>query len=490
VSGELGFWQLAQAHPERPALVTPDGARHSAGQLLARSNQVVHGLRARGLQPGDVVATVLHNGAPMVEIALATAQAGLYLTPINHHLAAPEIDYIIADSGAKVVLRSDDEVDALAAGQPTSTPENRRAGAVMNYTSGTTGQPKGVRRPIPDLDPDTLAGRYAMFLRLFGITPEAGVHIVVAPLYHTAVLSFCMNHLHNGDSVVVMEKWTPDEMLALIERERVTSSHMVPTHFNRLLSLPEEVKRRHDLSSLRHIIHSAAPCPVEVKRRMLEWWGPVIYEYYSATEGGGTAVAPKEWLERPGTVGKPWPMSQIRVLDDAGQPCAPGQAGTVYIRMGDYKFEYHGDRGKTDSAWKEGFFTVGDAGYLDDAGYLFLCDRKSDMIISGGVNIYPAEIEAVLIAHPKVRDVAVFGVPDDDWGEQVKAVIELHAGAPSGDLAGETAAELRAFCQERLAKLKIPRSIDFTEALPRDPSGKLYKRKLRDPYWQGRSRQI
>jgi long-chain acyl-CoA synthetase len=296
-----------------------------------------------------------------------------------------------------------------------------------------------------------------------------------------------MYHLHNGDSVVLMEKWTPEGMLELIEKERVTSSHMVPTHFNRLLALPDDQKKQRDLSSLKHIIHSAAPCPVEVKRRMLEWWGPVIYEYYAASEGGGTVVHPKEWLDRPGTVGKPWPMSQIRVLDDDGQPCAPRQAGTVYIRMGDYKFEYHKDRGKTDSAWKEGFFTVGDAGYLDEDGYLYLCDRKADMIISGGVNIYPAEIESVLITHPKVRDVAVFGVPDEDWGEQVKAVIELQGGAPPTNA---TADELRSFCQERLAKLKIPKSFDFTDALPRDPSGKLYKRKLRDPYWQGRSRQI
>jgi long-chain acyl-CoA synthetase len=311
------------------------------------------------------------------------------------------------------------------------------------------------------------------------------VHIVVAPLYHTAVLSFCLNHLHNGDAVVLMEKWTPEGMLELIEKERVTSSHMVPTHFNRLLALPDEVKRRHDLSSLRHIIHSAAPCPVEVKRRMLEWWGPVIYEYYAASEGGGTAVGPKEWLERPGTVGKAWPVSEIRVLDDDGKPSAPRQPGTVYIKMGDYKFEYHKDRGKTDSAWKQGFFTVGDAGYLDEDGYLYLCDRKSDMIISGGVNIYPAEIEAVLITHPRVRDVAVFGIPDDDWGEQVKAVVELHQ--PPGP---DTVEELRRFCAEKLAKLKIPRSFDFTDALPRDPSGKLYKRKLRDPYWEGRSRAI
>jgi long-chain acyl-CoA synthetase len=504
-----GFWQSARRSPERLALVEPDGQRHSAAALLGEANRVVHGLRAQGLRAGDTVATVLPNGAAMVELALAAAQAGFYLTPINHHLTAPEIAYILADCEAKILvcggastetaLRAAAEArvaSRLVVGesyerwkseQPDDFPGGRCAGQVMNYTSGTTGRPKGVRRPMPELDPDSLAARYAMFLRLFGIPANEGVHLVVAPLYHTAVLNFCMYHLHNGDSVVLMEKWTPEGMLALIEKERVTSSHMVPTHFNRLLALPEELKRRHDLSSLRHIIHSAAPCPVEVKQRMLEWWGPVIYEYYAASEGGGTVVHPREWLERPGTVGKAWPMSQIRVLDDDGQPCAPRQAGTVYIRMGDYKFEYHKDRSKTDSAWKEGFFTVGDAGYLDEDGYLYLCDRKADMIISGGVNIYPAEIESVLITHPKVRDVAVFGVPDEDWGEQVKAVVELQTGAPPTN---DTADELRSFCQKRLAKLKIPRSFDFTDALPRDPSGKLYKRKLRDPYWEGRARQI
>jgi long-chain acyl-CoA synthetase len=482
-----GFWQSARENPSKLALVEPDGTRHTAGALLGEANKVVHGLRALGLGAGDTVATVLHNGAPLIELALATAQAGLYLTPINHHLTPSEIGYIVEDSEAKVVIRDAGELARIKAGQPDTTPADRRAGQVMNYTSGTTGRPKGVRRPLPPIDPDSLAARYAMFLRLFGIPPNEGVHLVVAPLYHTAVLSFCLNHLHNGDAVVLMDKWTPEGMLALVEEERVTSSHMVPTHFNRLLALPDDVKRRHDLSSLRHIIHSAAPCPVEVKRRMLEWWGPVIYEYYAASEGGGTAVGPREWLERPGTVGKPWPVSEIRVLDDEGKPCAPRLAGTVYIKMGDYKFEYHKDRGKTDSAWKEGFFTVGDAGYLDEDGYLYLCDRKSDMIISGGVNIYPAEIEAVLITHPQVRDVAVFGIPDDDWGEQVKAVVELREDAPPTP---ETADELRRFCTEKLAKLKIPRTFDFTDALPRDPSGKLYKRKLRDPYWEGRSRQI
>jgi long-chain acyl-CoA synthetase len=275
-------------------------------------------------------------------------------------------------------------------------------------------------------------------------------------------------------------------MLELVAQHRVTTTHMVPTQFRRLLALDDDARARADVSSLRHVIHSAAPCPVDVKRRMLAWWGDVIYEYYAASEGGGTLATPADWLAHPGTVGKAWPISKLRVVRDDGAECAPKEVGTVYMSMGAHKFEYHKDRAKTESTWKGDFFTVGDAGYLDD-GFLFLCDRKNDMIISGGVNIYPAEIESVLVVHPQVRDVAVFGIPDDDWGEHVKAVVELAPGALAG---AELAEELLAFCKERLAGFKCPRSIDFVEQLPRDPNGKLYKRKLRDPYWAGRERAI
>jgi long-chain acyl-CoA synthetase len=514
--GDMGFWQVAARHPERPALIDADGKRHTAGELLAACNRVANGLRAQGLGPGDTLATVLANETAMVEVVLAAAQIGLYLVPINRNLTAAEIGYIVSDSEAKLVVAGSEAADAVArareesgwrdvalfstgsepgfrsyaelsAGQSSDAPGERKAGVIMNYTSGTTGRPKGVRRPLPPISPDELGGRYAMFLKLFGIPTGEGVHLVVSPLYHTAVLNFCTYHLHNGDAVVLMDKWTPEGMLATIERERVTSSHMVPTHFSRLLALPDAAKQAHDLSSLRHMIHSAAPCPVEVKRRMLEWWGPRIFEYYAASEGGGTLATPEDWSRKPGTVGKAWPYSTIKIYDDSGNECAPGEVGTVYMKMADYKFEYHKDRKKTDAAWKDGLFTVGDAGYLDADGFLFLCDRKSDMIISGGVNIYPAEIEGVLVTHPKVRDVAVFGIPDDDWGEQVKAVVELHSDVVAGPALVE---ELRGFCGERLARHKIPRTVDFVAALPRDPNGKLFKRKLRDPYWQGRERQI
>jgi long-chain acyl-CoA synthetase len=514
---EIGFWSFARQRPDSIAVIDPDGREHRAGALLAAANRLVHGLRALGLVRGDCIAVALPNCAAVYEVFMAAAQAGWYVTPVNWHLTAAEIAHILRDSGAKVVIGHERFADTcraaadaaglapdrrfaigaidgfrdyaeLGARQPATAPGDRVAGGPMTYTSGTTGHPKGVRRPIVDIAPEVVSSQQAMFLALFGILPgSSGVHLVVAPTYHTAVLSFSTNHLHLGHTLVLMDRWTPEEMLRLIERYRVTSSHMVPTQFNRLLKLPEGVRAAHDLSSLRHVIHSAAPCPVPTKRAMLAWWGPCIYEYYAASEGGGTLCTPEQWLQKPGTVGAPWPISQLRILDDAHQPCAPGQVGTVWMRMGEHRFEYHKDRAKTDDAWREGFFTVGDAGYLDEDGYLFLCDRKADMIISGGVNIYPAEIEAVLLAHPGVVDVAVFGVPDDDWGESVKAVVQPAPGVAPGP---ELERQLCEYAAASLAKYKLPRTMDFVTEMPRDPNGKLYKRKLRDPYWEGRERSI
>jgi long-chain acyl-CoA synthetase len=514
---DLGFWRLAASDPDHLALVDPDGIPHRAGALLGEANRAVHGLRRLGLGPGDVVATVLPNGAPMIELWLAATQAGMYLVPINHHLTAAEIAYILRDSSAKAFVGDErfaaacraaaDEAELpasarlavgavpgfrayaeLKAGESDALPDGRSAGQVMNYTSGTTGRPKGVRRPLMPFDPDTVGSMFAMFLAMFGITPGGdGVHLTGSPLYHTAVLMFAGCSLHFGHTVVLMDKWTPESCLDVIQRQRVTTSHMVPTQFHRLLALPEDVKQRFDVSSTRHMIHAAAPCPVDVKRRMLEWWGSVIYEYYAASEGGGTLVTPEEWLQHPGTVGRAWPSSEIRVLDDDGGAVATGTPGTVYMKLGVQDFEYHGDRKKTAANRRDGFFTVGDIGYLDPEGYLFLCDRKIDMIISGGANIYPTEVESVLLTHPKIGDVAVFGIPDDDWGEQVKAVVEPAPGVTPGPALAD---EILAFCTDRLAKYKTPRSIDFVTELPRDPNGKLYKRKLRDPYWEGRTRSI
>ncbi len=513
----VGFWTLAQEQPDRLAIAEAGGREVTYGELFAMANQLVHGLRAEGLVAGDGIATVLANTSEMFALYFAAMQAGWYLTPINHHLVGAEIAYIVDDSEADVLVSDERFADACAAaaesialgsdrcfsigevsghrpfrdlidGQPTALPSDRTAGAPMHYTSGTTGRPKGVRRPLSGGDPDEAAARGSFLLNLFGITPfDGNVHLCGSPLYHTAVLAYATTSLHVGHPVVLMDKWSPDATLDLIERYRVTHSHMVPTQFHRLLALPEEVRSRHDLSSLRTMIHAAAPCPVDVKRRMLEWWGPVIYEYYAATEGGGTLVTPEQWLDRPGTVGLPWPNSEIRILDDEGDDVPVGQVGTVYMKLGMAAFEYFKDKDKTEGNRREGFFTVGDVGYLDDGGFLFLCDRKSDMIISGGVNIYPAEIEGELLSHPKVADAAVFGIPHDDWGEEIKAVIEPAPGVEPGDaLAGE----LLAHCRERLAKFKLPRTIDFVAEMPRDPNGKLYKRKLRDPYWEGRERAI
>jgi long-chain acyl-CoA synthetase len=517
VTDTVGFWKLAQEDPGRLAVVDPSGAEVTYGELFAASNRLVHGLRALGLTAGDGVAAVLPNGSEMVALYFAAMQAGWYLTPINHHLVGPEIAYIVDDCEAAAFIGHErfgaacraaaDEfgrwagaccsvgdvpgfrpLHELTDGRPDGLPSDRSAGAPMHYTSGTTGKPKGVRRRLSGADPDAAAAAGGFLLRLFGTQPHDGnVHICGSPMYHTAVLAFAATSLHLGHPVVLMDRWTPELMLELIGRHHVTHSHMVPTQFHRLLAVPEDIRKGYDVSSLRSMVHAAAPCPVEIKQQMLDWWGPVIYEYYAATEGGGTVVTPQQWLERPGTVGLPWPTSEIRILDDDGNDVPAAEIGTVYMKLGQGDFEYFKDKGKTEANRTAGFFTVGDVGYLDEGGYLFLCDRKSDMIISGGVNIYPAEIEGTLLTHPKVADAAVFGIPHEDWGEEIKAVIEPAEGVEPGDALTE---ELLAHCAARLARFKLPKTVDYTTEMPRDPNGKLYKRKLRDPYWEGRTRAI
>src|SRR3954469_9951688 len=360
---ELGFFRQAAADPERIVLVGPEGDKVEAGVLAARANQVSHGLRALGLEKGDAIALVIPNGIEMIELVLGAQQIGLYTTPINHHLVGPEIAYIVNDSDAKVLVGHERFAGALgnAAGaialdddhkfavgtipgfrpsadrtdaQPDPRPDNRSAGAPMHYTSGTTGQPKGVKRALADLDPDEGAALYSMFLMLFGVQPEEGnVHITGSPLYHTAVLLWTTNSLHMGHQVVLMDKWSPEGMLELIDRHKVTTSHMVPTQFHRLLALPDDVRTKYDCSSVRCMVHAAAPCPPDVKRRMIEWWGDAVMEYYAATEGGGTIVTAKEWLERPGTVGTAWSGSEIRILDDDKNVLGPGQVGTIYMLL-------------------------------------------------------------------------------------------------------------------------------------------------------------
>ena len=511
---ELGFWNFAQQSPDKLALVDPTGREWSRGELFAESNKIAHGLRSLGLEKGDCVAVVFENCAEMFQVYLAVTQIGMYMTPINNHLTGPEVAFIVEDSGAKVFFGSEMFADTckaarekldfpsdrcfsvgsvegfqplsdLTAGQSAELPSDRSAGQVMNYTSGTTGKPKGVRRPLVDIAPDLVASLMSAFIGMFGLQPEDdNVHFCGSPLYHTAVLVFSSNALHVGHAVVLVQRWDPEEMLQLIDRYKITHSHMVPTQFHRLLKLDEATRKQYDMSSLRAMIHAAAPCPVETKWKMLDWWGDSIYEYYAATEGGGTLVTPEEWKKFPGTVGKPWANADIKIYDDDGKELGPNEIGTVYILLGAANFEYKDADKKTRDNRIGNYFTVGDVGELNDEGYLFLRDRKTDMIISGGANIYPAEIEAELIQHPKVADVAVFGIPNEDWGEEIKAVIQVIDGVTPGD---DFTAEILAWSADRLAKMKTPRSIDYVDELPRDPNGKLYKRKLRDPYWEGRS---
>jgi long-chain acyl-CoA synthetase len=382
----------------------------------------------------------------------------------------------------------------LKRGQLTDLPKHRSLGAVMNYTSGTTGQPKGVRRALPETPiEETDLGAALLSYNIARDEPD-NVHLMACPWYHTAPLIMATPSVHMGHTLVLMDRFQAERALELIERYRVTITHLVPTQFVRLLALPEAQQRKYDVSSLRHVIHGAAPCALELKRRMIDWFGPVLDEYYNSSEGvGGTIIFSDEWLARPGSVGKPRDDNEIVIMDDDGKILPPGQVGTVYsIGRGRADFEYFKDPAKTAQSKHGQYRTVGDVGYMDKDGYLYLSDRKADMIISGGVNIYPAEIESVLIAHPRVADVAVFGVPNAEWGEEVKAVVELLPGrGPSVE--GEDQlirAELLEFLKARVARYKLPRSIDFTDALPRDPNGKLYKRRLRDPYWAGQQRAI
>jgi long-chain acyl-CoA synthetase len=510
------FWAYAAAHPEGTAIVDADGRELSHGAMLARVNQLSHGLRALGLQRGDAIAAMLPNSIEAMQVYLAMQQIGLYLTPLNYHLVGPEIAYILQDCEARafivhpryadVVQHALEETgfpsdrvftvgatfDSLVDGQPATPPQDRSLGAIMNYTSGTTGRPKGVRRPLPTtpIDETDLGVALDGYNVGRGETDGLNVHLLACPWYHTAPMVMVAPSMHRGHRVVILDRFDAEGMLQSIERHQVTLTHLVPTQFVRLLALPEEVKQHYDVSSLRHVIHGAAPCAPDVKRRMIEWFGPVLDEYYASTEGvGGTIIFSDEWLRKPGSVGKSRNNTRIVIMDDDGNILPPHQVGTIYsTTIGREPFEYYKDPDKTAKSRRGEYRTVGDVGYLDEDGYLFLSDRKSDMIISGGVNIYPAEIENAMISHPRIADVAVFGVPNPEWGEEVKAVVELQPGIATDSDA--IRADILTFLSGRIARYKLPRSIDFMDALPRDPNGKLYKRRLRDPYWVGKERAI
>ena len=494
----------AQIAPDRLAIVSPSGDRTFA-ELNANANRLVRALRARGVGEGDSLVLVCANRPEFAEVLSACQRMGVRATPANWHLTAGELAYIVSDSDASVVVgdarfastvapASDNVRVRLAVGGPIDGFDSYAdalaqqsgddisdavIGRTMLYTSGTTGRPKGVDRPPAAVQPSALTAAMAAATQY---DAAADVHLCTGPLYHAAPLAFSLSvPLGYGVGVVLMDGWDAEETLRLVERHRVTHTHMVPTMFHRLLALPDDVKRRHDVASLRVVLHGAAPCPVPVKQALIEWLGPIVYEYYAATEGGGTFVGPDEWLKKPGTVGRPVDVGLIRILDPVdGTELAADEIGTVYLRApAEGRFRYYKDDDKTQGSYRGDYFTLGDHGYLDADGYLFLTGRSAELIISGGVNVYPAEVDAVLLTHPAVGDAGTIGIPDDEWGEVVRSVVELKQGVPASE---ELAHELVVWCQDRLARYKCPRAIDFVEELPRHDNGKLYRRKLRELY--------
>jgi long-chain acyl-CoA synthetase len=512
----LGVWWIAEDHPDALAVASSPSGTFTYAQLVGRAHQLVHGLRSLGLQAGDPVGAMLPNDVDLVVVSLACQESGLPFIPLNAYLTPSEVAAIIADSGARALIVHEQyaavvtgelaaaveaaEAHLLAVGevpgarplaevvadQPSTIPENRTSGALFPYTSGTTGKPKGIMRRTANTDPSVAANDSAVFGRAFDFRPFDGPHLVSTGMYHGGSHSYYMGALHVGHALVIMPKFDAEEALRLIEQHRVRSAYMVPTQFSRLLRLPEEVRNRYDVSSLHSVVHSAAPCPRAVKQQMLDWWGPVIWETYGGMEGAATIAKPQRWLEHPGTVGRAVRGVTVTILDDDGNELGPNQTGHIYMKNS-VGFEYHGDQEGTRKAFRGRRFTLGDVGYLDEDGYLFIQDRAKDMIITGGVNVYPAEVEAALSTHPAVADVAVIGIPDPDWGEQIKAVVEL---APGYEPSDETAALLLQHSAEHLAAYKRPKSIDFRTGLPRTEAGKLYKRRIRDEYWEDRERMV
>ncbi|MFC4294462.1 acyl-CoA synthetase [Novosphingobium tardum] len=501
----------AKSNADKPAIIMAgSGETISYARLDARSNQVAQLLRARGIGIGDTVALCMENHPWFFAVAWGAQRAGAMLVAISSRLTPPEVAYILQDSGAHLLFGSAalaptlDEVSRIApdiaqlrfdtpgnasaeaalAAMPETPIADERAGGDMLYSSGTTGKPKGVRNPLPEdpaIDAETSLATIAN--QAFGITGDA-IYLSPAPLYHAAPLRWSMSVHRLGGTVVVMEKFDAEAALAAIERFGVTDSQWVPTHFVRMLKLPEEVRARYDHSTLKCAVHAAAPCPVPVKRAMIDWWGPVLYEYYAGTEGNGfTFITSQQWLERPGSVGRAI-NAVIHICDDEGREVPTRQEGLVYFES-ESQFQYHNDEAKTRDSrhphhptWS----TLGDIGWLDEEGFLFLTDRKSFMIISGGVNIYPQEIENLLVTHPKVADAAVIGAPCPEMGERVVAVVQPLDPATAGEALAD---ELREYLAPSLSRVKMPRQIDFRAELPRELTGKLYKRLLREEYWAG-----
>jgi long-chain acyl-CoA synthetase len=502
--------------PDKPALIMAGtGETVTFSEYEQRCNRVAHLLRDAGLQRGDHISVFMENSIPMLEIEGGAERVGLYYTLINSYLAPEEIAYIVTNSRSRAFFSSAakreaaekaaelcpqlerllmtgvavasgrwESYEAAVSAWPDTPVADERLGIAMLYSSGTTGQPKGIFRPLPDVSPSAPIPILGLAQFVWGMR-EGMTYLNPAPLYHSAPQGSVSATLRLGGTAVIMERFDPERWLSLVEQYEVTHCQMVPTMFNRLLRLPEAVRTKYDVSSLECIVHAAAPCPVPIKQAMIEWLGPIIVEYYAATEGHGlTFVNSADWLEHPGTVGK-CVLGELMILDENGEECPTGADGTIWFK-GATSFEYFDDPVKTaESRSADGTAsTVGDVGHVDDEGYLYLTDRKTYMIISGGVNIYPQETENLLVTHPAVLDAAVIGVPNEDLGEEVKAVVQLvdtSAGGPA------MADDLIAFCRSHLAHFKCPRTVDFVDELPRSETGKLYKRLLRDRYWEGRT---
>lgn len=501
-SGMLVAWHAARLG-ETMAVQSNYGSR-TWRELNNRCNQIAYRLREAGLTAGDSVAIVAKNRPEFIEVFCAAHRAGLRFTPINFHLKGDEIGYIVDNCEAKAfiadaelggppieaidsapgvllklsvggVLEGFQPLDDLLSGAPESDIENPVIGSRMLYTSGTTGRPKGVYKADAEVEMPDWDGP-------LGYTPGVDGNLCTGPAYHAAPLAFDISRpLVSGACVTMMDRWDAQDTLRLIDAEKITHCHMVATMFHRLLKLPEATKAKYDLSSLKMVMHGAAPCPVHVKQAVIEWFGPIVWEYYAATEGGGGfLVGSEEWLKKPGTVGKPGPEFDNKILDDDGNPVAVGEPGTIYMRAPTVgRFEYFKDGGKTDKSYRGDYFTLGDMGYFDEDGYLFLTGRTAELIISGGVNIYPQEIDSVILQHPAVLDVCTVGIPNDEWGEEVLSVVQLNSGFKPGPELGE---ELINWARDHLANFKCPRRILYSDDLPRLPSGKIQRRHVRDEY--------
>ena len=504
--------KFAETTPDKPALIMAgSGEVMTYRELNDRSNQLAQLLYAEGLREGDRFAIWAENILEYFIGYWAAMRSGLYYTAVNRFLSAEEGGFILSDSNAKALITTPKyfavATDALAhapectiglmvggaegafrnfeealAAYPAEPLEHEPLGSIMLYSSGTTGQPKGIKRPLFGVPVQESPMQASMMGRMVGGWSEDTIYLSPAPLYHAAPLSWTAGLHEVGGTSVVMEKFDPKDFLRYVEQYKINAVQVVPTMFVRMLKLDEDDRRAHDLSSLKFAVHAAAPCPVEVKKQMLEWWGPIIFEYYAGTEGNGmTAIGSQDWIEHPGSVGKPL-MGVIHICDDEGNELSVGEAGTVYFENETMPFEYHGAPEKTRSAQHpvhSNWSALGDIGFVDEDGFLYLTDRKAFMIISGGVNIYPQEIEDCLILHEKVADVAVFGLPDEEMGEFVQAVVQPVEGVEGDDA---LASELIEYMREKIAHYKVPRVVDFRPELPRLPTGKLYKRLLKDEY--------